>query len=51
MMWPTVNNEAVCNMIERKQILQQTGIFLKQNPGEAHLITKGLQQMAENNSA
>ena len=25
------------NMIQRKQILQQSGIFLKQNPGEAHL--------------
>ena len=28
------------NMIERKRILQQTGIFLKQNPGEAHLTTE-----------
>ena len=25
------------NMIQRKRILQQSGIFLKQNPGEAHL--------------
>ncbi|CAH3173109.1 unnamed protein product, partial [Porites lobata] len=24
------------NMIQRKRILQQTGMFLKQNPGEAH---------------
>jgi len=39
------------NMIERKRILQQTGIFLKQNPGEAHLTTEELQQMVANNSA
>jgi len=37
------------NMIERKRILQQTGIFLKQNPGEAHLTTDELQQMVANN--
>ena len=30
------------NMIGRKRILQQTGIFLKQNPGEAHLTTEEL---------
>ena len=30
------------NMIERKRILQQTGIFLKQNPGEAHLTIEEL---------
>ena len=39
------------NMIERKRILQQTGIFLKQNPGEAHLTVEELQEMAANNSA
>ena len=39
------------NMIERKRILQQTGTFLKQNPGEAHLTTEELQQMVANNSA
>ena len=39
------------NMIQRKRILQQTGIFLKQNPGEAHLTTEELQQMAFNNNA
>ena len=38
------------NMIQRKRILQQTGIFLKQNPGEAHLTTEELQQMAANNN-
>ena len=39
------------NTIERKRTLQQTGIFLKQNPGEAHLTTEELQQMIANNSA
>ena len=39
------------NMIERKRILQQTGIFLKQNPGEAHLTIEELQEMVANNSA
>ncbi len=29
------------NMIQRKQILQQSGISLKQNPGEAHLTIRG----------
>ena len=38
------------NMIQRKRILQQTGIFLKQNPGEAHLTAEELQQMAANNN-
>lgn len=36
------------NMIERKRISQQTGIFLKKNPGEAYLTTE-LQQMITNN--
>ena len=31
------------NMIHRKRILQQSGIFIKQNPGEAHLYVKWLQ--------
>jgi len=39
------------NMIQRKRILQQTGIFLKQNPGEAHLTTEELQQIVANHSA
>ena len=39
------------NMIERKRILQQTGIFLKQNPGEAHLTIEELQHMATNNNS
>lgn len=29
-------------MIQRKQILQQTGIFFKQNPGEKHLTLQEL---------
>ena len=37
------------NMIQRKRILQQTGIFLKQNPGEAHLTVEELKQMAADN--
>lgn len=38
-------------MIQAKRVLQQTGIFLKQNPGEAHPTTEELQQMVANNSA
>ena len=40
------------NMIQRKRILQQSRIFLKQNPGEAHLTIDELCEMvATNNSA
>ncbi len=39
------------NMIQRKRILQQTGIFLKQNPGEAHLSTEELKEMAASNDS
>jgi hypothetical protein len=39
------------NMIQRRRTLQQTGIFLKQNPGEAHLTIEELHEMAENNSS
>jgi predicted nucleotidyltransferase len=38
-------------MIQRKRILQQSGIFLKQNPGEAHLTIDELREMAASNSA
>ena len=38
------------NMIQRKQILQQTGIFLKQNPGEPHLTMEELREMVKNNN-
>ena len=34
------------NMIQRMRTLQQTGIFLKQNPGEAHLTIDELREMA-----
>ena len=37
-------------MIQRKQILQQSGIFLKQNPGEAHLTIDELREMATSNN-
>ena len=39
------------NMIQRKRILQQSGIFLKQNPGEAHLTIDELCEMAASNNA
>ena len=39
------------NMIQRKRILQQSGIFLKQNPGEAHLTIDELCEMAVNNNS
>ena len=38
------------NMIQRKRILQQTGVFLKQTPGEAHLTNEELQEMAASNN-
>ena len=34
------------NMIQRKQTLQRSGIFLKQNPGDAHLTIDELREMA-----
>ena len=39
------------NMIQRKRILQQSGIFLKQNPVEAHLTIDELREMAASNNA
>ena len=38
-------------MIHRKRILQQSGIFLKQNPGEAHLTLDELREMAASNNS
>ena len=38
------------NMIHRKRISQQSGIFLKQNPGEAHLTIDELREMAASNN-
>ena len=37
-------------MIQRKRTLQQSGIFLKQNPGEAHLTVAELREMAASNN-
>jgi hypothetical protein len=39
------------DMIPRKRTLQQSGIFLKQNPGEAHLTVDELRQMATSNNS
>lgn len=36
-------------MIQRMRILQQSGIFLKQNPGEANLSIDELREMAASN--
>ena len=38
------------NMIQKKRTLQQSGIFLKQNPGEAHLTIEELREMASSNN-
>ena len=38
------------NMIQRKCILQQSGLFVKQNPGEAHLTIDELCEMAASNN-
>ena len=38
------------NMIQCKQILQQTGFFLKQNPGEQQLTMEELREMVNNNN-
>ena len=39
------------SMIQRKQILQQSRIFLKQNPGEAHLTVDELHEMVATNNS
>ena len=39
------------NLIQRKRTLQQSSVFLKQNPGEAHLTLEELQNMAKNNTS
>jgi hypothetical protein len=38
-------------MIQRKRILQQSGIFLKKPPDEAHLSIDELREMAASNNA
>ena len=39
------------NMVLRKRTLQQSGIFLKQNSGEAHLTIEELREMAASNNS
>ena len=39
------------NMIIKKRTLQQSGIFLKQNPGEAFLTMEQLREIAESNNS
>ena len=39
------------NMIQRERTLQQSGIFLRQNPGEAHLTLDELRQTAAANNS
>ena len=39
------------NMIQRKIILEQSGIFFKQNPTEAHLTMDELRDMVQNNNS
>ncbi|XP_028412486.1 uncharacterized protein LOC114535320 [Dendronephthya gigantea] len=39
------------NMIQRKRAIQQTSIFLKQNPDQSHLTVEELQEMASNNNS
>ena len=39
------------NMIQRKRAIQQTSIFLKQNPDECHLTVEELQEIACSNSS
>ena len=38
-------------MIQRKRAIQETSIFLKQNPDESHLTVEELQEMACNNNS
>ena len=38
-------------MIQRKRTLQQSGMFLKQNPGEAHLTIDELCEMATDDNS
>ena len=39
------------NMIQGKRISQQSGIFLTQNPSEAHLTLDELRQMGTSNDS
>ena len=51
MPWPSVENEPLNENEPLKRILQQSGIFLKQNPGEAHLTIEEQREMAASNNA
>ena len=46
-----MNKDIYYYYYSKKRILQQSGIFLKQNPGEAHLTIKELREMADSNNA
>ena len=37
-------------MIQRKRMLQQASVFIKQNPGEAHLTAEELRDLADTNN-
>ena len=39
------------DMIQRKRMLQQASVFLKQNPGEAHISSDELRHIAESNDS
>ena len=39
------------NMIQRKRTLQQSSVFIKQNPGDAHLTIEQLHEMRSNNDS
>ena len=39
------------NMIQRKRTLQQSSVFIKQNPGDAHVTIEQLHQMRSSNAS
>lgn len=39
------------NMIQRKRTLQQSSVFIKQNPGDAHVTIEQLREMRSNNTS
>lgn len=39
------------NMIQRKRTLQQSSVFIKQNPGESHLTIEQLHEMVSDNTS
>ena len=38
------------SMVQRKRMLQQASVFIKQNPGEAHLTSEELRELVETNN-